>query len=203
MMDARVGVSAAERRYRRFAAGAALLSAAAALVYAIAFVVLRNEGVAAMMLTTGGLLSAAALFGLYGRIRAGDVGFAELGLVLGLAGTLGAAIHGGYDLANVLNPPAAGPDLPHAVDPRGFLTFGVSGLGILALSEASLETTGWPRALSILGFVLGATLIVVYLGRLIVLDATSPVILVPAAAGFFLGPAWYGWLGRELLRHRT
>jgi hypothetical protein len=47
---------------------------------------------------------------------------------------LGAAIHGGYDLANLINLPASAaalPDLPSQVDPRGLLTFGVMGLGLL------------------------------------------------------------------------
>ncbi|MDP9243568.1 MAG: hypothetical protein M3O77_00615 [Chloroflexota bacterium] len=52
-------------------------------------------------------------------------------LALGLAGALGAALHGGYDLANAINPPASDPiaNLPSPIDPRGLLTFGVSGLG--------------------------------------------------------------------------
>lgn len=40
-----------------------------------------------------------------------------------------------------------------------------------------------------------------YLGRLIVLNAASPVILVPAIVnGFLLQPAWYMWLGLALWR---
>ena len=38
-----------------------------------------------------------------------------------------------------------------------------------------------------------------YLGRLIVFDASSPLILVPAVLnGFVVGPAWYIWLGLSL-----
>lgn len=36
-----------------------------------------------------------------------EAGFALFGLGLGLAGALGAAIHGGYDLANAINAPVA------------------------------------------------------------------------------------------------
>jgi hypothetical protein len=43
-----------------------------------------------------------------------------------------------------------------------------------------------------------------YLGRLIVLDPTSPVILVPALLnGFLVNPALYIWLGLALLRGRS
>ena len=41
---------------------------------------------------------------------------------------------------------------------------------------------------------------VVYLGRLIILSPTNPVVLLFAgAAGFILAPAWYLWLGARLL----
>ncbi len=42
---------------------------------------------------------------------------------------------------------------------------------------------------------------VLYLGRLIVFDPTSPVILVPALLnGFLINPIFYLWLGQTLLR---
>jgi hypothetical protein len=43
--------------------------------------------------------------------------------------------------------------------------------------------------------------IVLYLGRLIVFDAASPVIVAPALlAGFIATPVWYVWLGVSLWR---
>ena len=52
-----------------------------------------------------------------------------------------------------------------------------------------------------LTFVLGALLIVVYLGRLIVLTPSSPLVLLPAALnGFVVNPLWYGLLGLALRR---
>lgn len=64
-----------------------------------------------------------------------DAQVAMLGLMLGTVAALGAAIHGGYDLANVC-PPAGrsaggGRALPSSIDPRGLLTFGVAGLTVL------------------------------------------------------------------------
>jgi hypothetical protein len=42
-------------------------------------------------------------------------------------------------------------------------------------------------------------LIVLYLGRLIALDPTNLVILVPALLnGFLINPGWYIWLGAAL-----
>jgi hypothetical protein len=44
--------------------------------------------------------------------------------------------------------------------------------------------------------VLAALLIVLYLGRLIILSPSHPVMLVVTLlSGFLVGPAWYGWLG--------
>jgi len=124
--------------------------------------------------------------------------------VLGLGGAYGAATHGGYDLANALHPPGTASDLPNAVDPRGFATFGLTGLAVLAVAwlirrggrlPAGLATLGY-----LLGYLLGVLLLALWLGRLIVLEASSPVIAVPALlAGFLVGPAWYLWLGRVLL----
>jgi hypothetical protein len=56
-----------------------------------------------------------------------------------------------------------------------------------------------PRGLSRVGYATAALSILLYLGRLIVFDATSPLILVPAVLnGFVVGPVWYIWLGLAL-----
>ena len=86
------------------------------------------------MLLFLGLLSTVAIVGLYSRLREIDAPFAVWALVLQLAGAFGAAIHGGYDLANAINPPGADSIFPSAVDPRGLLTFGVGGIGLFVMS---------------------------------------------------------------------
>jgi hypothetical protein len=199
MSDPRTNAS--EPSFARLAGWSAILAGVDALIYAVAFVVLKAEGLAAAALLAGGLLTLVAILGLRDRIRPFAPRLADLGALLGVVGALGASIHGAYDLANVLNPPATSVDLPNAVDPRGFLTFGVSGLGVFILAWAALMTNGGlPRPLAGLGIALGFLLVVVYLGRLIVLDATSPLILGPAAlTGFLVSPIFYLWLGKELL----
>ncbi len=190
-------------RFDRWAGWAALLAVVASLVYTVAFVVLKNDLLAALGLVAGGLLSAAALFAVYERVRSAGP-LATLGLVLALAGTLGAALHGAYDLANVLHPEAAGTlGGPFPADPRGFLTFGVAGLGVLALSWAGMSSARLPRNLLWLGMLFGVVLVVIYLGRLIVLDANSMLVLGPAVVGAVLSPIWYGWLGYLLLQGRA
>jgi formate hydrogenlyase subunit 3/multisubunit Na+/H+ antiporter MnhD subunit len=76
-----------------------VLAGVAGFVYAVSFVVLRNDLLSALFLLLGGLLSSSVLVALFGRLRGAEPGFALWGLVLGLAGALGAVIHGGYDLA--------------------------------------------------------------------------------------------------------
>jgi hypothetical protein len=57
--------------------------------------------------------------------------------------------------------------------------------------------------LGYLAYLSAVLLVVLYLGRLIVLDPTNPLILVPALLnGFLVNPALYVWLGLALLRGR-
>jgi hypothetical protein len=118
---------------------------------------------------------------------------------------VGAAIHGGYDLANAINAPvsnaASEANLPNQVDPRGLLTFGIAGLSVLVIAWLMGQGGGFSRTLGLLGWALSILLIVIYLARLIVLQATNPVVLIPALlVGFILNPLWYLWLGLGLLR---
>jgi len=192
-----------DHRFDRWAGWSALAAVVASLVYTVAFVVLKDNLMAAIGLLAGGLLSASALFAVFERVR-GAGPLATLGLVLGLAGTMGAALHGAYDLANALHPEAAGTlGGPFPADPRGFLTFGVAGLGVLALSWAGLDVGRLPRNLLYLGLLFGIVLVVIYLGRLVVLDANSLLVLGPAVVGAVISPIWYGWLGYLLLTGRA
>ncbi len=123
------------RVYAGFAGWCALLAGLTGLLYSVAFIVLQNNLLSGLFLIIGGLLSAAALLGVYARLRGADPEFAIWATLLTVTGALGAAIHGGYDLANAVNPPAGGiGELPSAVDPRGLLTFGLSGVGFFFLA---------------------------------------------------------------------
>jgi hypothetical protein len=91
--------------YERLAGICGVLAGLTALLYAIAFVVLRSNVLSALFLLVLGLLATAVVIGIYQRVREVDASFALLGLVLGLAGAIGSAIHGGYELSNALHPP--------------------------------------------------------------------------------------------------
>jgi len=188
--------------FARFTGWSAILAGVGGFLYSVSFIVLQNNLLSALFLMLGGLFSACALTGLYQRLRGLESGFALLGLLFSLSAALGSAIHGGYDLANALHPPTSLiPDLPNPIDPRGLLTFGIAGLGLFLLSWLMTREMSFPRSLAYLGFLSAALMIILYLGRLIMLQATSLVIVIPALLeGFLINPIWYVWLGLSLMR---
>ncbi len=173
-------------------------------LYALAFVILQDNLLSALFLMLGGLLSSAVLVAIYNRLRETDAAFALWALLLGIAGALGSAAHGGYDLANAINPvDSALPELPNPVDPRGLLAFGVAGVALFIIAWLIMRGGQFPRSLGYLAYVSAALLIILYLGRLIVLEPTSLVIVLPALLnGFLVNPALYLWLGVALLSRR-
>ena len=197
--------------FDEFAGLCAIVAGIAGLLYSLAFIVIARSApgagvlLSALFLTLGGLLSTAALSGLYRRVREVEGGFALLALVLGVTAALGSALHGGYDLANALNPPDVNipnlANLPSQVDPRGLLTFGVAGLSLIIFAALINRGGRLPKGLGTLAYILAALLIIIYLGRLIILDAASLIIVIPAALiGFVINPIWYIWLGVALRR---
>jgi hypothetical protein len=213
-MDDAQGAEAA-RAYERRAGALAIAAGIGGVVYSVAFLGGVVAGwapdlgklVSAIALLLGGLLTVAVMVAIYRRLLSGAAAIALLGLALVVIGATGAAVHGGYDLANAINPPTTDPtadaNLPSPIDPRGLLTFGLSGLGLLVLMLKARSTGLLPPGVSGLGVLVGALMIVVYLGRLIVLEPTNPMVAGPAAlTGLILSPAFYIWLGLELRRAR-
>lgn len=189
--------------FNRYAGLAAILAALIGLLYSLAFVVLQNALLYSLALMLGGLLSVVALVALFERLGEVNADAALLGLILGAVSALGATIHGGYDLANAINPPgdvpAALAALPSQIDPRGLLTFGVAGLSLFIAGLLMRHSARFPRSFTALTFLLAALLVVVYLGRLVILSPANPLVLIPAAiTGFIVNPLWYAWLGVQL-----
>jgi hypothetical protein len=191
--------------FGKFAGWSAVLAGLSGFLYSLSFIVLRNDLFSALFLMLGGLFSTAALTALYQRLRETESGFALLGLLLTLSAALGSAIHGGYDLANALHPPASpNADFPNPIDPRGLLTFGVMGLGLFLFSWLMTQEARFPRRLAFLGYASAILMIILYLGRLIIFQATSLAVVVPALLeGFIVNPLWYVWLGLTLLRSQS
>jgi hypothetical protein len=183
----------------------AILAGVAGFLYAMSFVILRTALLYELFFTLFGFFATAAWLAVYDRLRDTDAGFAAWAALLGLAAALAAALQGGYGLANAINPPPAGADvlalLPSQVDPRGLLAFGFGGAALLVASRLMARSGRFPPGLSTLGYVSGVLLVIIYLGRLIVLDPSSPLILVPVVLnGFIAGPVWFIWLGLVLSR---
>lgn len=197
------------RSFERFGGVTAILAGIAGFLYAVSFIILRDAIGSALFLMLTGLLTTGALVALYYRLQSTGGGFALYALLMGLVGALGAAIHGGYDLAYNINvpSPAAPPPvlaLPSQIDPRGLLTFGFMSIGLFFFARLITRSRVMPNGLGYLGYLSAIMLAILYLGRLIILDPANPIILVPALLnGFILGPLFYLWLGAALWRPAT
>jgi hypothetical protein len=72
-------------------------------------------------------------------------------------------------------------------------------LGLLIARSGRL-----PRWLGYLGCLTGALLVLLYLGRLLILDPANLLIVIPALlTGFLLNPVCYAWLGVWFLRRES
>jgi hypothetical protein len=188
--------------YEQFAGACAILVGALTFIYSISFIFLVNEGLSSLCLLAEGVLTTAVVVALYQRLRTSEASFALLALVLGVTGAIGSAVHGGYDLAALLQPHApVDPSLPAQMDPRGLLTFGLMGLAMVLFAWLILRSAQLPTGLGYLAYVVAALQLVLYVGRLIVFQANNPLIVIPALlAGFIATPVFFVWLGASLWR---
>jgi hypothetical protein len=189
--------------FDKFGGTMAILGAIAGFLYAVSFVVLKDPLLYSLFLTLLGLFAFVALMAVYFRLRDIEAAYSLLALLCGLVGAAGTAIHGGYDLANAINPPANIPagllDLPSQVDPRGLLTFGFTGIGVFLFASLMTRSAAFPKTLGYLGYLSAILFIVIYLGRLIVLSPANPILLVPVLLnGFIISPLFYLWMGITL-----
>ena len=186
--------------FARFSSTCSYLAAACGLAYSVVFVATTDddtrfgEGLEGALLMAGGVLAIVVAAALYERVREREPGFSLVALLLGAAGGFGAAVHGAYQLALAVEGlDAASDELPNAVDPRGFLTFGLTAAAV-ALFASLLG--GRVRAV---GFAFAVLLAILWIGRLVGGDADDVALLLPAAlAGLVANPAWYVLVGREL-----
>ena len=193
--------------FERIAGYCALATGIGGFLYSVAFVVVTRPapafgaGLSWGILLVGSLLTIPVLVALYERLSEASRGAAMVALLLTVIGSVGAATHAGYEVANLVHlgqVPAS--ELPSQIDPRGLLTFGVTGLGVLVFAWLMRSSPHFPSGLSRLAMLAGALLIVVYLARLIIFSPTNPIVLAGAGlTGFIVNPAFYVWLGRILL----
>jgi hypothetical protein len=196
------------RTFQRFAGWSALAAAAAGVTFTVAFSVVVREGdrwakwVSAVTLAGGGLLTLPVLVALYARLREREPEFAFLGVLLGTVGVLATAAHGAFDVAGLSK--RVKPDLsnvPSFVDPRGFATFGLTALALLVFGIIGLRRGGLDRAVARVAVLAAVLLVVLYVGRLTVLDPEANVIKATALiSGLVVTPAFFLLFARSLLQ---
>jgi len=196
--------------FRRFAGCTAIASAAASLLFTFAFTVVVQDGarwaqwLSWTTLSLGALASVPVLTALYNRLGRSEPEFALVGFVLGVAGAVGAAIHGAFELSELANPSGPRGDVPSGVDPRGVMTFAVTGFALALFGWLAIRTGGLPRRAGQWAIAAGVLLVVVYLGRLTVQDPKTNVIRVAALlSGLVLVPAFYLEVARSLFDRRA
>lgn len=152
------------------------------------------------LLLGGGLVTVAVSVALYLRLRTVDDGLALTALLLGLAGSLGGAVHGAFNLAAQINPASVGEEA--SPDPGGvfrYLTAGVA-LALVGWLVIGGPSAGLPKRLGQLAVLSGAILVFIYIGRLY--DFITPsrrlTLTPPFLYGLVLHPLLYLWLGRVL-----
>jgi hypothetical protein len=194
--------------YERFAGLASIAVAVGAFLYSIVFIWVVEGGgsdvraIWFFLLMLGGLATVPVLVALYARLRPVDEGYALLAFVLGLGAALGGFLHGSYNFAAEVTPPS--PYVPGQEEvSKGSLRYLVAGLALLLIAWlVQRGQTGLPLGLAWLGYLGGALLVFIYIGRLF--DFVEPgdyvSLLPPIVYGFAVHPLWYLWLGSTLLR---
>jgi hypothetical protein len=193
--------------FERFAALASLFVVLGALLYSLFFIWIVEGGgsnvqaVWYFLLMLGGLGTVPVLVALYYRLWERDAGFALTAFLLGLGAALGAVLHGSYNLGVEITPPD-----PYALGQedvaRGALRYLVLGLFFLLSSWLIQRGGTLPIGLAYLGYLGGAILVFIYIGRLFdFIEPSSYVSLIPPIVyGFVVHPLWYFWLGLTLWR---
>ncbi|MEX0834408.1 MAG: hypothetical protein WD276_11155 [Actinomycetota bacterium] len=195
-----------DRGFERFAGTCAIVVGLGGLAYSISFVmILRGSsnrtiaGTNAVFLLLGGILTTAVFVAIYNRLRETSPSFALWALALGELGAAGAAIHGGFNLASIIHPSQGATDLPSSIDPRGLLTFGVTAIAFFVIAWLIGRGPGFPRGLGYLGYAAAILSMVLYIGRLTIVNPKNPLMLTAAVlAGFIVNPLWYAWIGVRL-----
>jgi hypothetical protein len=191
--------------FRRCAGLAAIATAVAGAVFSVTFAIaVRNAEqwalrVSSIALIVGSLTAIPVVVALADQLGRREPQFARVALVFGLVANLGAALHGAWDTA-VLEHPITHADVPSYTDARGFATFAMTALAFAIFGCLILRDTEVPRGVGQLALVAAALLLIVYFGRLIVLNPKRPLIKwVAVVSGLVVSPAFYLAYGRSLL----
>lgn len=195
--------------FERLAGALAFAVAVGAFVYALLFVYIVEEApdwvqdLWFFILLGGGLATIPVLIAVYYRLRETNAGVALTALIFGLAGSLFGVLHGAYNLGLEVTPPNDyDAEVVPGPDDKGIFRYAVAGLALILMSWLIQAGGRFPRPLAYLGYLSGAVLVFIYIGRLY--DFITPddyvSLIPPLVYGLVLHPAWYAWIGRELWR---
>jgi len=183
---------------------AAFAVAVGGVLYSLLFVVAVKSGSRAaataswLVLLVVALVSSAVLVVVYLQVREADPATSLWALVLAAAGAYGSIAHAGYAISSESNRTT---DVVSQADPRGLATFRITGLALLAFALVIRRGGVFPPRLGPLGLVVGALLVLTYLGRLVIVDPNNLALLgIAAVAGLVVHPWWWSWLGLSLRR---
>jgi hypothetical protein len=191
--------------YRRFAGLAAVATALAGIVFTVTFAIAVRDGerwalrTSAITLIVGSLVAIPVVVALAEQLSGREPQFARVALVLGLIAVTGSALHGAWDTA-VIAHPVRHADVPNFTDARGFATFALTAAAFAVFGWLILRGSEIPRLVGRLALLAAALLLIVYFGRLIVLNPKRPVIKwVAVVSGLVVNPAFYLAYARSLL----
>jgi hypothetical protein len=193
--------------FQRFAGRAALVAAGVSVVYTVTFALYVRESyhwahwASAIAFMASGLIVAPVLVALHASLRNEEPQFAMLALAAGLVGAFGSSVHGAFDVAALAKPVGGRfASFPSQIDPRGFLTFAITGTVLGLFGWLARRSNRLPRALAPVGGLATLLLLVVYFGRLIALDPNRNFIRFSAVlVGLIVVPAFYVLVARGLL----
>lgn len=200
-----VGTTTRSVAFERFAGVAGMTTGVCSLLYAVFFLLVSgppHTSLPPLFLAIGGFLAFPVVTAVYARVRDADPTFALWALLLAAFGYLGTAVHAVYGLALLI--PTQIKDNNAALfpgDPRGFVAFGIPGAAILIFAWLIVRSGQFARGLGYMGYVLGVSVILLFLGTLLTNDLKSLLVLVPGAvASLIATPVWNIGLGLALLR---
>ena len=185
---------------------AAYSTAVLGVVYSVAFAVVVQRGAhwaqwtAAAALTAGGLVAVPVLVAVTSLLgdSPDDAASARVALMVGAIAAVMTSLHGAYDLAVLAHPQSATAGDISPVDPRGFATFALAGLTTAIIAGLARRDRRFPRWVPTICVALGAALVLTWIGRLTVLDPTSPWLRITTSVAAVLNPIVYVGFGSAI-----
>lgn len=194
--------------FERFGGYAAILTGVLSIVYAVFFLIISRSseytGILGswIILAFSGLFSSAAILALYRLLRTREDGFSQYAMLLGVLASFATLIHGGYQSIQILQTGQLGAPTggPSQVDPAGLAAFGVTGIVALLFGWLVIRTGALPRNLGYVGLFNGILLIVLFFAT--VFSSQTLILISGGLTSVIVGPIWWIWLGRALMRAR-